>query len=179
MRRINVRTLGVTAGTRAAEAALALAALVGLITGADTAHASQARLTHAEATARLRAADVEWSSSKGCSDKNGNGCTSFDGILAATLDLAIDLKKRSHCEVMITGAAEVHPHRTTGTRTHGNGYKIDVRPNSCVGAFVTDHFHRAGTRGEAKDPKWTAGSAEYVLEKHGKKGEHWDITYTG
>ncbi|MGW4384008.1 hypothetical protein [Kitasatospora sp. NPDC004531] len=177
MRRIDIRTLA----TRAAGAALALAALVGPVVGTGaTADAAQARLTHAEATARLRAAGVEWTSSKHCSDKYGEGCTSFDGILAATLDLAVDLKKRSRCAVLITGAAEVHPHGTGKGRTHGNGYKLDVSPDSCVSTFIADHFHRDGTRGKNKDPRWTTASAEYVLEKHNQeRGKHWDITYTG
>ncbi|GLW74502.1 hypothetical protein Kpho02_68000 [Kitasatospora phosalacinea] len=133
-----------------------------------------AKLTNSQAISRLRAAGVDWSSSNGCTDKDKYGCTSFTKMLAPTLDLAIDLKNRSGCDVTVTGGTEVG--HSDGARSHGTGYKIDVRPNPCLDKFITSHLFRGKDRGS--DPRWLTHDAEYVLE-HPKKGAvHWDIKYT-
>ncbi|MFD8484103.1 peptidoglycan-binding protein [Kitasatospora sp. NPDC059673] len=134
------------------------------------------RLTNTQAVSRLRAAGVTWhASNNGCMDKDKRGCTSFTDILAPTLDLAIDLKKRSGCDVTVTGGTEAG--HNAGSRSHSEGYKIDIRPNPCIDKFITSHMFRGPDRGN--DPRWLTHSAEYVLE-HPKNGGpvHWDIKYT-
>ncbi|MBT2476857.1 peptidoglycan-binding protein [Streptomyces sp. ISL-94] len=136
-------------------------------------------LTHSQAVARLKAADIPFSSSGRCTEKYKRGCTSFQGVREGTLNLVLDLKQRSTCDFVITGAAEKYPHSTSGLRTHEHGYKIDIRPNACLNTFIRDHMAPGKPRGKNNDPRWTGRNAEYVLELHGRRGEHWDITYLG
>ncbi|WP_051055599.1 MULTISPECIES: peptidoglycan-binding domain-containing protein [Kitasatospora] len=134
-----------------------------------------AKLTNSQAISRLRAAGVDWHSSKDCTDQGKYGCTSFTKMLAPTLDLAIELKKRSGCDVTVTGGTEVG-HSTVGARIHGTGYKIDVRPNPCLDKFITNNLFRGEDR--SSDPRWLTHDAEYVLEHPQKGAVHWDIKYT-
>ncbi|MFB0627743.1 peptidoglycan-binding protein [Streptomyces sp. AB3(2024)] len=136
-------------------------------------------LTHSQAVARLKAADIPFRSSGHCIDKYKRGCTSFQGVREGTLNLVLDLKQRSKCDFVITGAAEKYPHSTSGPRTHEHGYKIDIRPNACLNSFIRNHMAPGKPRGKNNDPRWTGRNAEYVLELHGRRGEHWDITYLG
>ncbi|MGW5001230.1 peptidoglycan-binding domain-containing protein [Streptomyces hydrogenans] len=130
--------------------------------------AVSATYTPAQAKARLRAAGITWRSSKNCEDKNRNGCTSFQGIRRATVDGVIALRRASRCPIVITGAAEIPPHRTTGTHTHGKGYKVDIALNPCVNRHIPRNARKIGSA------TWAAGSVEYLRESN-----HWDITYKG
>ncbi|MFF9499792.1 peptidoglycan-binding protein [Streptomyces sp. NPDC014656] len=154
----------------AAEAAPATAAPTASTAGsATTATASvSATYTPAQAKAKLRAAGITWRSSKNCEDKNRNGCTSFQGIRRTTVDGVIALRRASRCPIVITGAAEIPPHKTTGTYTHGKGYKVDIALNPCVNRHVPRHARKIGSA------TWAAGSVEYLRESN-----HWDITYKG
>ncbi|MET8570186.1 peptidoglycan-binding protein [Streptomyces sp. NPDC004783] len=124
--------------------------------------------TPAQAKAKLREAGITWRSSRNCENKNKNGCTSFQGIRRATVDGVIALKRASRCAIVITGAAEIPPHKTTGTYTHGKGYKVDVALNPCVNRYIPEHARKIGSA------TWAAGSVEYLRESN-----HWDIKYKG
>ncbi|MFJ7911953.1 hypothetical protein [Kitasatospora sp. NPDC096204] len=133
-----------------------------------------ATLTHAQAVARLKAADVSVSSSKHCSDRNDRGCTSLDGVRTATIDGVIGLRRASGCDITITGGTEVG-HSENGDYRHDNGYKVDVSLTECVTKHIERHAAKGETRGDGA-PQWTAPGVVYAKEtaKH-----HWDITYTG
>ncbi|MEW5628513.1 peptidoglycan-binding protein [Streptomyces hydrogenans] len=130
--------------------------------------AVSATYTPAQAKARLRAAGITWRSSKNCEDKNRNGCTSFQGIRRTTVDGVIALRRASRCPIVVTGAAEIPPHKTTGTFTHGKGYKVDIALNPCVNRHIPRHARKIGSA------TWAAGSVEYLRESN-----HWDIKYKG
>ncbi|MFD0206421.1 MULTISPECIES: hypothetical protein [Saccharothrix] len=169
---------------RAAVVAAAVALLT--VTGATTASAAPAKavedavfqpaadtpvtalvtkLTHAEATARFRAAGITWSSSGGCSDRNNPTCTSFSQINLATVQGAETLKRASGCALNITGGTETG--HASGTYSHWNGYKLDYSLYTCVGNYIRGTFTYIGGN------KWRSGSGNvYFLESN-----HWDVTY--
>ncbi len=153
--------------------ALALALTATVVT--VQANAEGSTLTHAQAAARLKAADISVWSSRNCSDKNGKGCTSFTGIRTATINGVIGLKRASGCDITITGGTEAG-HSTKGKHSHGNGYKVDLRLTDCVTHYIERHATRGPDRGDDHAPQWTAAGVTYAKEtaKH-----HWDITYTG
>ncbi|WP_406283990.1 peptidoglycan-binding protein [Streptomyces sp. NBC_00209] len=128
--------------------------------------AASAYYTPSQAKAKLRQAGITWRASKRCEDKNRNGCTSFQGIRRTTVDGVIDLRHASHCWIVITGAAEIPPHKTEGAYTHGKGYKVDIALGDCINKYIVNHSRT--TRGS----KRVAGTVEYLRE-----GNHWDITY--
>ncbi|KAK4138972.1 hypothetical protein BT67DRAFT_431436 [Trichocladium antarcticum] len=143
--------------------------LIALITVA-AACAEAAKLTHSQATAKLSAAGVKWTSSGGCSDRNNPKCTSFDQINEATINGAITLKKACACAITITGGTEVG--HAGGTYSHANGYKLDVAKATAINNYITNTFTRIADRGD--------GAAQYKARSgniYANEGNHWDNTF--
>jgi hypothetical protein len=123
------------------------------------------KLTHAQATSRLRAAGITWSSSGNCSDRYNPTCTSFEQVNLATIQGAETLKSASGCALNITGGTEVG--HASGTYSHWNGYKLDYSLYTCVGNYIRNYFTYIGGN------TWRSGSGNiYFLESN-----HWDVTY--
>ena len=123
------------------------------------------KLTHAQATSRLRAAGITWSSSGNCSDRYNSTCTSFEQVNLSTIQGAETLKSASGCALNITGGTEVG--HASGTYSHWNGYKLDYSLYTCVGNYIRTYFTYIGSS------QWRSGSGNiYYLE-----GNHWDVTY--
>jgi hypothetical protein len=134
-------------------------------TGALDAGILVTKLTHAQATSRLRAAGITWSSSGNCSNRNNPTCTSFEQVNLATIQGAETLKSASGCALNITGGTETG--HASGTYSHWNGYKLDYSLGSCVGNYIRSRFTYIGGN------KWQSGSGNiYFLESN-----HWDVTY--
>ncbi|MFD5395762.1 hypothetical protein ACFWJW_16255 [Streptomyces sp. NPDC127097] len=124
-----------------------------------------AKLSHAQATAKFRAAGISWSSSGGCADRNNATCTSFDQINSATVDGVITLKRATGCAINLTGGTETG--HASGTYSHWNGYKVDFSLSTCLTHYITGTFTPLG------GSKWrSAGGNVYY-----KEGNHWDVTY--
>jgi hypothetical protein len=134
------------------------------------AHASGRKLTHAEATAKLRAAGITWSSSGNCSNRNNPSCTSFEQINSGTIDGIITLKRASGCAINITGGTETG--HASGTYSHWNGYKVDITPNTCISNYITRNFTYIGLRGDGARMYRSAAGNIYARES-----SHWDILY--
>lgn len=118
------------------------------------------KLTHSQATAKLSAAGIKWTSSGGCSDRNRKTCTSFTGVREETIEGAITLKKACKCALTITGGTETG--HASGTYSHWNGYKLDFKKASGINSYVTSNFKRIADRGG--DPQYKAKSGNlYVV----------------
>ncbi|MET0235904.1 MAG: hypothetical protein ABW224_14765 [Kibdelosporangium sp.] len=123
------------------------------------------KITHAQATSRLRAASITWSSSGGCSDRNRPNCTSFDQVNLATIQGAETLRSASGCALNVTGGTETG--HASGTYSHWNGYKLDFSLSSCLTNYIRGNFTSIG------GSKWQSGAGNiYYLESN-----HWDVTY--
>ncbi|MPZ82960.1 MAG: hypothetical protein GEV28_22215 [Actinophytocola sp.] len=123
------------------------------------------KLSHADATSRLRSSNITWSSSGGCSDRYNSTCTSFSQVNLATIQGIQTLKSASGCGINVTGGTEVG--HASGTYSHWNGYKLDTSLNSCLNGYIQGNFAYIG------GSKWRSGAGNiYYLE-----GNHWDITY--
>jgi hypothetical protein len=123
------------------------------------------KLSHADATSRLRSSGITWSSSGGCSDRNNPTCTSFDQVNLATIQGIQTFKSASGCAVNVTGGTETG--HASGTYSHWNGYKLDISLSSCVTGYIQRTFTSIG------GSKWQSAAGNvYYLE-----GNHWDITY--
>jgi hypothetical protein len=123
------------------------------------------KLTHAQATSRLRSSGITWSSSGGCSNRNNSTCTSFEQVNLATIQGAQTLKSASGCALNITGGTETG--HASGTYSHWNGYKLDMSLSSCLTGYIQRNFASIG------GSKWQSGAGNiYFLE-----GNHWDVTY--
>ena len=123
------------------------------------------KLSHSDATSRLRSSGITWSSSGDCSDRNNPTCTSFDQVNLTTIQGIQTLRSASGCGINVTGGTETG--HASGTYSHWNGYKLDIGLNSCVSGYFQGNFTSIG------GSKWQSGSGNiYYLE-----GNHWDITY--
>jgi hypothetical protein len=123
------------------------------------------KLTHAQATTRLRSSSITWSSSGGCSDRDNATCTSFEQVNLATIQGAQTLKSASGCALNITGGTETG--HASGTYSHWNGYKLDFSLSTCLSNYIRGTFTSIG------GSKWESGAGNiYYLE-----GNHWDVTY--
>lgn len=153
----------------ALSAASALGLLLGATTGASAA-GSDDRLTHAQAVKQLDAAGVGWYASGDCTDRTLPSCTSFSGIRQSTIDGVRTLRKASGCPLVVTGGTETG--HASGTHSHWNGWKIDIRRTACVDAYVGKWFTPVGTV-EGWGTQYRARSGNlYTNEVH-----HWDILF--
>jgi hypothetical protein len=132
---------------------------------AGTMTALVTKLTHAQATARLRSSGITWSSSGNCSNRNNPTCTSFEQVNLATIQGAQTLRSASGCALNVTGGTETG--HASGTYSHWNGYKLDYSLYACVGNYITSHFTYIGGN------KWRSGSGNIYF----RESNHWDVTY--
>ncbi|HEY0450147.1 hypothetical protein [Actinophytocola sp.] len=146
-------------------AAVAVATGLVLATPGQDADASGKELTHSQAAAKLRAANISWTSSGGCSDRNKPNCTSFTGIKSGTISGIIAFKKSSRCKVTITGGTETG--HASGTYSHRNGYKVDIARTTCATNYVKRNFTSIG------GGKWRSSAGNVYYDE----SNHWDITY--
>lgn len=123
------------------------------------------KLTHAQATARLRAAGITWSSSGGCSDRNNSTCTSFEQVNLTTIQGAETLKRASGCALNITGGTETG--HASGTYSHWNGYKLDFSKGTCLTNYIHNNFTSIG------GGKWQSGAGNIYFDE----SNHWDVTF--
>ncbi|MFI0779820.1 hypothetical protein [Streptomyces sp. NPDC021212] len=151
-------------------AAVAVTAATAVLLPATTAEASGVKLTHSQAAAKLRAAGISWTSSGNCSDRNRRTCTSFTKINSGTIKGIITFKRASRCGVTITGGTETG--HAGGTRSHWNGYKVDIKPTTCVTRFIKREYRYIGRRGDGAPMYRSSAGNIYANE-----GSHWDITY--
>jgi len=147
-----------------------LMGLLGLLFLAPPASASGTRISHATAAAQLSAVGITWSSSGGCSDRTRPTCTSFEQIYSGTINGIKTLKSASGCAIHITGGTETG--HASGTYSHWNGYKLDIRHNTCVDGYVKRSFTYIGLRGDGS-PQWKSAAGNLYADE----GSHWDITY--
>lgn len=128
-------------------------------------------LTQAAAQALLEKNGIYSSSTGGCTSKSISTCTSYDGILSGTVNGAISLKGGAGASTLtITGGTEVG-HSGSGTYTHANGYKIDVRHDTAVDNYIKGQFTKIANRGDGY-PQWQSPSGNLFCDE----GSHWDIT---
>ncbi|MFA5986494.1 MAG: hypothetical protein WC819_04080, partial [Parcubacteria group bacterium] len=95
--------------------------------------------------------------------------TEVNGLRQDTLDGVVDFQKEVGEPITITGGSEPH---TSGTKSHANGYKVDIRPTSAVNNYIERNYKRTGTRSD--------GAAAYSDGKgstYYKEGDHWDVCY--
>jgi hypothetical protein len=160
--RLNPRVAFVAVAVPVATATL-LAVTVGQA-GAAT------RLSHSQATAKLRAANIGWTSSGGCSNRANSHCTSFTQIRGATISGVITFKRASHCGITITGGTEVG--HASGTYSHYNGYKVDVARTTCVTNYIHRTYGYIGLRGDGAR-MYRSGAGNIYADE----GSHWDVLY--
>jgi hypothetical protein len=128
------------------------------------------KLSHADATNRLRNAGITWSSSGGCSNRNNSTCTSFEQVNLTSIQGIVTLKGASGCSINVTGGTETG--HASGTYSHWNGYKLDTSLNSCLNGYITGNFTYIGPRGDGW-PQYKSGAGNIYV----KEGNHWDILY--
>ncbi|WP_109508771.1 hypothetical protein [Nocardioides speluncae] len=140
------------------------------LVAAAPAEARATRLSHREAAKSLRAANITWSSTGGCSDRNNPTCTSFSKIRRSTVRGIRTFKRASHCRVHITGATETG-HDTSLRYSHWRGWKVDISKTRCVKRYIRNNFRNLGlTRGV---PTWRSSGGNVYRDE----GDHWDIAY--
>ncbi|WP_218825397.1 hypothetical protein [Streptosporangium subroseum] len=128
------------------------------------------RLQHLQATERLKQAGLNWTSSGKCSNRHVGHCTSLQAVRAATVDEVIALKQRSQCPIVITGGTEIG--HAPGPYSHHAGYKLDIKPNKCINAYIKQQQPPQGVRGDGArlygDPLGTL---------YARESNHWDILF--
>lgn len=146
-------------------AAVALAVGLVLVLPSGDADASGRELGHKAAAAKLRKANIGWTSSGGCSNRHNPTCTSFRGIKSGTIKGIITLKRASKCRLTVTGGTETG--HAPGKYSHWNGYKIDISRTSCATRYIKRSFSYIG------GAKWRSAAGNVYYDE----GDHWDITY--
>ncbi|MGL5910718.1 MAG: hypothetical protein ACRCZP_11995 [Phycicoccus sp.] len=146
-----------------------LAVLVSATTAIGFAAPASA-VSQASAEAQFRAAGITWTSSGGCTTRSNPTCTAFEGLRQTSIDGAKTLKQASGCALNITGGTEVG--HAGGTYSHGNGWKLDFSPTSCLTGWVTSTYTYIGVRGDGAALYESASGNVYADE-----GDHWDVLF--
>ena len=128
-------------------------------------------LNHREACDLLRSAGISWSSSgfgvESYNPTKARNNTSFEDIRRNTINAIISLKRTSGADIVITGGTE--DGHESGTYSHANGYKVDLRTTSSLNNYIEQNFRRDGTVGGYPAYRCSAGNL-YVRES-----THWDV----
>ncbi len=124
-------------------------------------------LTHEEALELLK---KNGRISLNSSDKN---ITSLEGIRINTIEGIINLQTKCGFDIVITGGTE-RGHTEGGIYSHINGYKIDVRDDSVLTAYIKENYTYFGRRSNGDEIYKDDKKNEYC---HETKSHHWDITY--
>lgn len=123
---------------------------------------------------------------------SGSGCTDVGGMRSTTINQLIVFAKDvgvtkscsggNSCKIVVTGGNE--PGHASGTYSHGNGYKADIRFGSPLDALFQS-FKREGTRSGAVHggPAYTdsCNISSYnsgTSNKYVRESTHWDIRIT-
>ncbi|CAE6516736.1 unnamed protein product [Rhizoctonia solani] len=147
-----------------------LSTIVASVAAASVVQRSGTHMTQAAAQKKLEAAGIYASSTGGCTSKSNPKCTSYDGILSGTVDSVITLKKACNCAITITGGTETG--HASGTYSHANGYKVDIRHSSGLDAYIKNSFTKIGNRSDGY-PQWKSAAGNIYCDE----GNHWDIIY--
>ncbi len=128
------------------------------------------QLTDASARAQLEAAGIRV-------NKTAAQGTSLEGINAATIQDAIDLKKACNCDITITAGTESTGGHTPGAVSHGSGNKYDMSmSNNLLNSFI-EKYPNIGTRSDGavmyRNP---STGVIYAKETSAAGGPHWDVT---
>jgi len=110
-------------------------------------------------------------SSGNCSNRNNPRCTSLDGVRENTINGLQTLKRASNCDIIVTGGTETG-HGNGSSRSHWNGYKADIRLNSCINSYIERSFAYIGVRSDGAKMYRSAAGNIYAREEN-----HWDILY--
>jgi hypothetical protein len=116
---------------------------------------SGTKLTQAQAQARFAPYGIVASSSGGCTTRSVSTCTSYEQINSGTVDAVITLKDASGSAITITGGTEVG--HASGTYSHYNGYKVDIRHTTTLDNYIKTRFTKIANRGDGY-PQWQAAS---------------------
>jgi hypothetical protein len=96
--------------------------------------------------------------------------TSLEGINAATIQDAIDLKKDCACTIIITGGTESTGGHAGGTQSHTSGYKYDMGLNNALNSYITTNFTDIGVRSDGARMYKASDGTIYARESN-----HWDV----
>ncbi|MFS1298752.1 hypothetical protein [Streptosporangium longisporum] len=130
------------------------------------------RLQQTDAEQLLRQAGLRWTSSGGCSNRQGRNCTSLQAVRSGTISSAIDLKRRSGCRLVVTGGTEVG--HAPGPYSHFAGYKLDIKPNACINRYIKKNHPKQGVRGDGARLYGEEGASEPL---YAREADHWDILF--
>lgn len=106
-----------------------------------------------------------------CTGGQTSGCTNVGGLRDETVsDLIAFSQACDDCEVVVTGGSEGG--HASGTYSHNNGYKVDIRLTPSVESHITDSYTRIGTRSDGATIYYDDNGNYYYRES-----DHWDICY--
>ena len=97
------------------------------------------------------------------------GCTSLEGVRASSIEGAKQLKKDCNCTVIVTGGTE-QGHSTVGTKTHGDGYKLDFARNNTLDSYIINNYTYTGIRSGDGAKLYKSPSGAIFA----KESDHWD-----
>lgn len=105
-----------------------------------------------------------------CASGQSTGCVSFEGIKVATLnEVAYIAGLVGNSNVFITGGTEAG--HNSGSFSHSNGYKVDLRLNPTLDSYITTNFTYIGVRSDGAPMYRSLTGAVYA-----KEGNHWDVS---
>src|SRR3989338_6835062 len=106
-------------------------------------------------------------------------CVRIDGVRQETLVEAVWIKENCKCDVYITSATEPNLGQSTG---HLNGYKIDIRPNPELDAWIQTNMRPAGKLSGYDIwvyDKIPGGTGAGWMRENTPGNDHWDMDIRG
>jgi hypothetical protein len=149
----------------------AVAIVLTLLAPTQSTFAGTLRISNSSARSQVYGDGMSVYSSGGCQDRNNSSCTSLEQVHQHTIYGIITLHHAcGNCTIVITGGTEVG--HASGTYSHYNGYKLDIRHYSGIDSYIKGNFSYIGLRGDGA-PQWQSGAGNVYADE----GSHWDITF--
>ena len=150
---------------------VAIVILAAALAPTQITRAGTLRISNSSARSQVYGDGMSVYSSGGCQDRYNSTCTSLEQVHQHTINGIITLHHAcGYCTIVITGGTEVG--HASGTYSHWNGYKLDIRHYSGVDSYIKGHFSYIGLRGDGA-PQWKSASGNIYADE----GSHWDILY--
>ena len=102
------------------------------------------------------------------------GATKTTGLRKETVDGVVAFQKEVGTSVVINGGSEANPHKNNSiySKSHANGYKVDINDTPAVNDYIERNYTPTGVRSDGAKLYQDSKGNEYARER-----THWDVTY--
>jgi hypothetical protein len=122
-----------------------------------------------ESNARSQLSQQSIGTKSACNPGQTKDCVKLEGMRQDTVDEIFNIAGEvGSSNIFVTAGTEAG--HSDGPTSHMQGYKFDLRLNTVLSSYITDHFEHIGKRSDGVEQYKSSTGAIYALES-----DHWDV----